>query len=133
MHNSGGVVWHTAPAEGIRKVSAAINPPQFFPSQGAAAASKDSPRTPSPPQKKQDIQMTRTCFRCLNLIAQLTVLSCCFFLNIYNVDCVLLSLNDGVEIRRVVSPPLISVPGTLYCTVLCSVLFFCPFEPTTVI
>lgn len=86
MHNSVGVVWHTAPAEGIWKVIRAINPKFFrrcLSRCTAAASSYDGsslsppPSTPPPPLLLLSVSRQKnntTCLSCQlirwNLIAQ---------------------------------------------------------------
>lgn len=96
------------------------NKSPFFPSQGPAAASKDSSRTP---HQNTHIQThTKTSWKTTQL-ALATVLK----FSIYYVDRVSLSLDDGVEIRTIFSPPLMFIFGTLYRTVDCSILNFARF------
>lgn len=133
MHNSVGVVWHTAPAEGIWKVITAINP-EFFRRRGLQQPVMTVPASLQThthlntyyrlPLKKNN----RACFTGLNSIAQAqsskraTVLK----LSINYVDRLPLSLDDGVEIRRLLSPPLMFILGTHYRTAVCSGLHFVP-------
>lgn len=134
MHNSVGVVWRTAPAEGIWKVIAAINP-QFFRHKGAAAASKDSFRT-----SNTHIQTHRKTYQGIQKITRLALAAWIWLHKrkvksrqlFSNFQCIMLivsplSLDDRVEIRRVFSPPLLFILDTLYWTVVCSVLNFARF------
>lgn len=108
MHNSVGVVWHTAPAEGIWKVIRAINPKFFRPCLSrctAAASSYDGSSLSPPPLLPLSVSRQKnntTCLSCQlirwNLIAQpqsskrATVLES----SPYYVDSVCFQLDDGV-------------------------------------
>lgn len=111
MHNSVGVVWHTAPAEGIWKVITAINPKFFrccLSRCTAAASSYDGSSLPSsPPPPSLPLPVSRqknntTCLSCQkirwNLIAQpqsskrATVVKS----SPYYVDSFTFQLDDGV-------------------------------------
>lgn len=137
MHNSVGVVWHTAPAEGIWKVITAINP-EFFRRRGLQQPVMTVPaslQTHTHLNTYYRLQKNnRACFSGLNSIAQAqsSKRTAALKLSIYYVDCLPLSLDDWVEIRRLLSPPLMLILGTHYRTAVCSGLHFAPLSSNSV-